>query len=67
MSYEYRTRSARGGWVVIDSSKPGLGRLEAMHKLFSPMVKGLRAAEYVAEDVPTDGTEGEPPCAQRVE
>ena len=52
---------------MIASFKPGLGRLEAMHKLFSPMVKGLNAAEYVAEDVPTDGTEGEPPCAQRVE
>ena len=37
--------------------------LEAMHKLFSPIVKGLNAAEYVAEDVPADGTEGVSPPA----
>jgi hypothetical protein len=34
--------------------------LEAMHRLFSPIVKGLSAAEFVAEDVPADGVEGIP-------
>ena len=35
--------------------------LETMHGLFSPIVKGLNAAEFVAEDVPADGVEGIPP------
>ncbi len=41
--------------------------LEAMHTLFSPIVKGLNAAEFVAEDVPADAAEGDPPFVQRVE
>jgi hypothetical protein len=41
--------------------------LEAMRALFSPIVKGLNAAEFVAEDVPADGVEGDPPFTQRVE
>lgn len=32
-----------------------------------PIVKGLNAAEFVAEDVPADGVEGDPPSTQRVE
>ena len=32
--------------------------LEAMRALFSPIVKGLNVAEFVAEDVPADGVEG---------
>ena len=51
---------------MIDSPKPGLGRLEATYTLFSPMVKGLNAAEFVAEDVPADAAEGDPPFTQRV-
>ena len=30
-----------------------------------PIVKGLYAAEFVAEDVPADGVEGDPPSTQR--
>ena len=40
--------------------------LEAMHALFSPIVRGLNATEYVAEEVPADAAEGDPPFTQRV-
>ena len=61
-----------GGCTDEEGDVAGPERLDgngagAMRALLSPIVKGLNAAEFVAEDVPADGVEEDPPFTQRVE